>query len=173
MKIRTSLNVKWGQWISNYISSYLGTFFFFLNLLENNKHFFSDWPFIVHYCKRNPSFCLQYNLLYGGCRGPTDSKAFPSCPVMNRRCACNYLVLCGVWLWSTEGQQKQGSSFLIFPKEINITERCVRAAADHKAEVTSAQQPLASERKRNDSVISETSGMQDRKWQSLMNERQL
>lgn len=164
MKIRISQNVKWGQWIGNYISSYLGCFF--SNLFENNKHFFYDWPFIIHNSKRKFIPLLTVQSCYRGYRGPTDSKAFPSCPVMNRRCACNYLVLCGVWLWSTKGQQKQGSSFLIFPKEINITKRCVWAPADHKAEVTSAQQPLASERKRNDLVISETSGMQDRKWQS-------
>lgn len=38
--------------------------------------------------------------------------------------------------------REQGSSFLIFPREINITKRCAQVPADHKAEVPSVKPPF-------------------------------
>lgn len=45
---------------------------------------------------------------------------------MNKRCACNYRVLCRVWLWSSEGQREQGWSSLIFPRQPKKKKNCLK-----------------------------------------------
>lgn len=127
-----------------------------------------DWP-LSHLIAKGIHPTVTVQSWYPGYRSPTSWEAFSLCPLMNRRCACNCWVLCKVWLHHTKGQPEQGSSFVIFSGEINITKKCAWSSADHNAEVFSIYLPLAPVTQRNDLVICESSGVPERKWQSWIN----
>lgn len=105
--------------------------YFVFPLFQHNKYFFSITDLLLAFSwKRNhPSHTFQQNrdVRY-------KRRHFRSVHWWIGDGSCNYRVLCGVWLQRNKGQREQSSSFLIFPREINIIKRCSRAPVDHKVE---------------------------------------
>ena len=158
-----SQNVKLVNWNGNYVSSPLGCIYFSIYFRTTNIFSLSDLLLVLIGIEISPLLTVQ------SCSDTEvhlTHRHFHSVHWWIGDGACNYRLLYWVWLQRIKGQWEQGSSFLIFPREINITKRCARAPADHKAKVPSVKPPLASENQGNALVIWGGSGVLERKWQS-------